>query len=463
MDFKKMIKKLEERKAALVAQSEKCEDVNELRSIHKQIQSINEDVADLRAEEAKAEAEQRAAQEAAEAAKKAKEEAEARAAAEAAEAAKAAAAKTDERTAAVTGETAEGTEQRDSVPGASPAFTPGHGFSPASEGRGMDYTKTLESREDAGEKLRENREVQCAYGIFSELRTVEVGDGSTIVVPTYTSTTINKDFPVVSSLIDNVLHKSLMGGRSFQQPYVKNIQAGGYTKEKEAANTAETQFGYADINNAKITAYGEITEEMMKLPNAPYADEVFQNIRTSMRMTLTKEILIGTGATNRLVGIFSDAATAIDPATDYELADIDDMTLDNIVYRYGGPENVEGSAVLILNKSDLMAFAKVRTATKERFYDIKSNGNFGTINGIPFIVNSACGQLTGADTEGGAYCMAYGNLRNYLIVEFSPMEVKRSEHVKFAEGMIAYRGNVLAGGNVVAKNGFLRIKKAASA
>lgn len=458
MDFTKMIKRLEERRAALVAQSDKSEDTKELRSINRQIQQINDDIADLRAEQAKAEAEARAAEEAA---KKAKEEAEARAAAEAAEAAKKAA-QNDERTAAVNGdETPEDGEQRSA--GGSPAYVPGKGFSASQEGRGVDYSKALESREDAGQNLKENRAVNCPIGIFTEVRTVEVGDGSTIVVPSYSANTINKDFNMVSSLIDNVAHKSIMGGNSFQQPYVANIAAGTYTAEKGTSTATETTFGYADINSAKITAYGEVTEELMKLPNAPYADEVFQNIRTSMRMTLTKEILVGTGATNRLVGIFSDKATAIDAATDISFATIDDTTLDQIVYSYGGPENVEGSAVLILNKKDLMAFAKVRTSTKERFYDIKSNGNFGTINGIPFIVNSACGHLTGTSTAANTYCMAYGNLANYLIVEFSPVEVKRSEHVKFAEGMVAYRGNVMAGGNVVAKNGFLRIKKAASA
>ncbi|MBP3722460.1 MAG: phage major capsid protein [Selenomonadaceae bacterium] len=457
MNLNEMIKKLEERKAALVARSEKSEDISELRSINTQLQQINGDIADLRAEQAKADEEKRAAEEAA---KKAKEEAEKRAKEEAE---KANTNDVDERTAAVNaGENPEEGEKRNAA-GGSPAFVPGQGFIASSEGRGVDYTKTLESREDAGQNLKENRAVNCPIGIFTEVRTVEVGDGSTIVVPSYSASDINKDFNMVSSLIDNVAHKSIIGGNSFQQPYVANIAAGGYTAEKQKANTAETTFGYADINSAKITAYGEVTEELMKLPNAPYADEVFQNIRTSMRMTLTKEILIGTGATNRLVGIFSDKATAIDAATDISFATIDDTTLDQIVYSYGGPENVEGSAVLILNKKDLMAFAKVRTSTKERFYDIKSNGNFGTINGIPFIVNSACGHLTGATTAANTYCMAYGNLANYLIVEFSPVEVKRSEHVKFAEGMVAYRGNVMAGGNVVAKNGFLRIKKSATA
>jgi len=116
--------------------------------------------------------------------------------------------------------------------------------------------------------------------------------------------------------------------------------------------------------------------------------------------------------------------------------------------------------VLILNKLDLLAFSKVRTQTKEKFYDIKSFGNTGTINGIPFIINSACKALSKDATESGEYCMAYGNLKNYKLVEFSPTEVKRSTDYKFKEGMIANRGLVMLGGNVVHKNGFLRVKKA---
>ena len=55
--------------------------------------------------------------------------------------------------------------------------------------------------------------------------------------------------------------------------------------------------------------------------------------------------------------------------------------------------------------------------------------------------------------------MAYGNLKNYQLTIFSDIDVKRSTDYKFKEGMIANRGVVFAGGNVVSYNGFLRIKK----
>ena len=429
MNFKEMIKRLEERRSALVAKSEKCDNVEELRSIHDQLQALNEDLAELRSmQKEQEESEKRGA--------KTPEQQEAEA-----------------RTAAVNGE--DGQEQR----GKQPEFVPGKGFKKSAEGRSADES-AFENREQAGKELKENRSVNSPLSITGEIRSVSVGDGSTIVVPSLSSKEINPNFPVVSSLVDGVDTLTLNGGESFKQPYVNNITAGNYTAEGAAAATADTTYAYASINKAKVTAYSEVTEELLKLPDAPYADNVFQNIRTSMRMLISKEILVGAGGTNQIVGIFDDGATAIDASTDLALSAITDTTLDEIVFNYGGSEEVEGTAVLILNKLDLLAFSKVRTQTKEKFYDIKSFGNTGTINGIPFIINSACKALSKDATESGEYCMAYGNLKNYKLVEFSPTEVKRSTDYKFKEGMIANRGLVMLGGNVVHKNGFLRVKKA---
>ena len=247
-----------------------------------------------------------------------------------------------------------------------------------------------------------------------------------------------------------------------RQAYITGIDAGDYTEEGANAAEAETHFAYVDINRTKITAYAELTEELQKLPAAPYADVVFQNIRTSMRKLLTKEILIGAGGTNQIVGIFDDAAVAIDADTDLNLAQITDTTLDEILFHYGGDEEVEDPAVLILNKMDLLAFSKVRTSTKQKFYDIRLNGNSGTISGVPFIINSACKSLAAANTQNGDFCMAYGTLSSYQLVEFSPMEVKRSDNFKFRQGMTAFRGVCFFGGQVIRKNGFLRVKKSAS-
>ncbi|ABY44601.1 phage major capsid protein [Bacillus mycoides] len=306
----------------------------------------------------------------------------------------------------------------------------------------------LETSEKRGQALMENR-------------AVTVGSGN-VVLPKHSAADIRPTFNEVSTLIDRVSSKTLKGGESYQQPYIKSYGEGDYTTEGNDYNTSETTFGYADITKAKVTAYSEDTEELQKLPAADYDAEVMKGITVATRKKLTREILIGTGATNRLTGIFSAAATAIDSATDLEISAIDASTLDEIIYSYGGDEDVEDAAVLILNKLDLKAFAKLRTSDGKKVYNVVSQGNSGTIDGVPFIINSACKAVSDAKTTAGQYNMAYGPLSNYQLTIFSDMDIQRSTDFKFKQGMIAHRGSVFAGGNVISKNGFLRVKKAAT-
>ena len=62
-----------------------------------------------------------------------------------------------------------------------------------------------------------------------------------------------------------------------------------------------------------------------------------------------------------LKGIFATGVEALADNTDIEIDEIDDTTLDEIIYAYGGDEEIEGGASLILSKNDLRAFANLRT------------------------------------------------------------------------------------------------------
>ena len=291
-----------------------------------------------------------------------------------------------------------------------------------------------------------------------EKRSVTVGS-SNIVVPAHAAADIRPGFNEVSSLIDRVNVKPLVGGESFTQPYIAGYGEGAEKTEGQDYADAEPTFGYAAMNKSKVTAYAEDTEELIKLPAADYDGIVMNGVRIASRKRITREILVGTGATNRLVGIFSALATAIDAATDLDFAEINETTLDEIIFSYGGDEEVEDAAVLILNKKDLAAFAKLRTSDGKKIHEIKSNGNTGTIDGYPFLINSACKAVSDAATASDAYCMAYGPLSNYMLCVFSDMDVQRSTDYLFKKGMIAHRGSIFVGGNVVSKNGFLRVKK----
>ena len=306
--------------------------------------------------------------------------------------------------------------------------------------------KTVIAEHAIRKALKENRSVTIAT--------------TGIILPQHQATDIRPTFNEVSSLLDRVFIKPLPGGESFKQPYIKGYGIGDYTSEGVDYATAEPTFGYAEINKTKITAYAEDTEELQKLPAADYDAEVIKGIRIAVRKKITREILIGDGTAGHLVGIFSNNATAIDANTDLPLAEINNNTLDEIIFSYGGDEDVEDAAVLILSKVDLKKFSQLRTADGKKFHNIVTNGNVGTIDGIPFIINSACKPLSASGTTAGEYCMAYGPLSNYMLCVFSDMDVQRSTDYKFQQGMIAHKGSIFLGGNVVSKNGFLRIKKA---
>ncbi len=295
---------------------------------------------------------------------------------------------------------------------------------------------------------------------LKEKRTIVVSSDEILLPQHVDSTLAPYPFLEVSTLVDKVKVVNLSGGETYTKSYVKGHGEAGLTEEGQAYSETEPEFGYCTITKVKITAYTEITEELEKLPAIPYQEEVLKNINISLRKKISQQILLGLGDSNTFTGIFSSKAVALADSTPLELTTIDENTLDDIVFAYGGEEDIEGGAVLILNKNDLRAFAKLRTkeGRKVHLIDYKAQ----TIDGIPYIINSNCKAITDPNTKAGDYCIAYGALTNYEVPIFSPVEVAKSTDYKFKDGIICYKSSVFTGGNVVGYNGFLRIKKGAT-
>ena len=181
--------------------------------------------------------------------------------------------------------------------------------------------------------------------------------------------------------------------------------------------------------------------------------------KISLKKKIASQIILGNGSTNNFTGIFSTNASAIETSKDIEITTIDETTLDKIIYAYGGDEEVEGGATLILNKNDLRAFSNLKTSEGRKFHNIDYKAH--TIDGMPYIINSNCKSVANPLTTAGDYCMAYGSLANYEVPIFSGVEVAKSTDYKFKDGIICYKASVFTGGNVVGYKGFVRIKKAA--
>ena len=203
--------------------------------------------------------------------------------------------------------------------------------------------------------------------------------------------------------------------------------------------------------------YTEITEELEKLPAINYQAEVIKNINISLRKKISQQIIKGDGTTNNFTGIFSDKADALKDQADLEISAIDENTLDDIVFAYGGDEAIENGACLIINKNDLRAFAKLRTKEGRKVHNIDYVNQ--TIDGIPYVLNGNCSALSDPSTGTGTYCIAYGSLLNYEVPIFSNVEIGKSTDYKFKDGIICYKASVFTGGNVVGYKGFVRVKK----
>ena len=305
----------------------------------------------------------------------------------------------------------------------------------------------LEKRANAlknGDKIKlENRSV-----VLSSTATGTVASGE-----------INPAFEQVGTL-DKLVHVTrLNGGESYKKPFAKTIGEGGITAEGNNYTDAEPTFGYADINKVKITAYAELTEEVEKLPAADYVREVEGSVKGALRKKIIGQILNGTGS-SQLVGIVNASTDIIDANQTKVIATIDENTLDNIIFEYGGDEDVEGDAMFILNKLTLKEFAKVKGSDKRRAYDIVVKGNTGTINGIPFVCTSKLAAY-GA-VENGVPYIIYGKVEGYELTEFSDIEVAKSKDYKFKQGQLAFKASQFVGGSPAMYNGFMKIIKAAA-
>lgn len=300
-----------------------------------------------------------------------------------------------------------------------------------------EYNKVLEQR---GKDLREKRAILVSTG--------------KALLPTHEGTVLNDTFTPVSTLVDLAATESLNGGESYKEAFVKEYKEGGITAEGADYASAEPVFEYAPMNKIKITAYAEISEEIKKLPNIDYAGKVQEACLIALKKKLSSQMLNGTG-TDEMIGLFGGDPIAINAAKDVEITAIDNNTLNEAIFNYGGDEEVETEAALILNKKTLKALAEVRNTDGTAAYEIDVKNK--TINTIPYIINSNVKDFAGATT--GNFIMAYGDPRAYKVVTFSGVEIMESTDFKFKQGMICFKASVFVAGNVIKQDGLLRLKK----
>lgn len=332
---------------------------------------------------------------------------------------------------------------------------------------------TLETRKAIGEKLERKIETEAPTGEI-EKRAKDLRENRTVTMATTglvkpvgnskdTKDMLGSAYSAMVDLVDTV---DCEGMSEYKVAYVDAINAAAKATEAMAATDADiVTFGYASIKPVKVSAYNEVSHEVLKQTDSRYYETIRAKAIEALRKKLSDFIMNSDAQSNQVFIGIKDAG-AIAAATDIEIAAIDATTLRKIALSYGGDESIVGAGYLMLNKKDLVAFGDVRgTNEKRAIYEITpdaQNPNTGVIRdgglAVRYTINSNVKALK--DATAGDYIMVYGVPRAYQMGIFSQAQVRVAEDLK--KDVLQIRADIMAGGNVVVKNGFVRVKKKSS-
>lgn len=286
-----------------------------------------------------------------------------------------------------------------------------------------------------------------------ETRAVLVSSGN-IATPTGVSG-VNDSLDRVSSIVDMVKVENCVGMGANKVAYEKSGATAANKTEGAAAGESNPEFGFVEITPKTVAVLSKISKEVRRQSPLNYTQKVEKSALNALRKAAAK--------------VITDKIKASTLTAAVEASAIDDKTLRNIALNYGGNDSIEGSAVLFLNKADLIAFGDVRgTNEKKAVYEITpdaDNPNTGVIKdgglSVRYCLNGECAALSASGTAAAAVTMFYGNPHCCELDLFSAYEVTLLEERFADQGMLGINGDVQLGADVVVDKGFVVVKKSA--
>ena len=342
-----------------------------------------------------------------------------------------------------------------------------------------DPAEEKDKAEERGNELMKGHEVtfsplEVAKALFIPKRTeksVTLATG-TLAQPTGAGTDIRDALGYgVGAIIDQVYVQDLNGMSAYLEPYVISEPDAKGAKVTTAAGTAraasdDPQLGVAKIAPYELTTTSYVDRNISRLTPANYYAKIFAMAMKSMRRSTVGMIFNGDGqATNDMFGVKTAKNMAGSPI--YASLDVEEVgpdLLTELMFAYGGDEELGGNCRLYLNKKDLLALGKLRgTNEKQRLFDIvpdAANPNTGTIREggtiVPYSISSKLTALSASEKGSSAIqTMVYGDPMNYELGLFGPYTVRVDESVKAVERMLTILGDAMVGGNLIVDKGFV--------
>ena len=296
--------------------------------------------------------------------------------------------------------------------------------------------------------------------VAASLRRNEGVSMGTMVTPAGGGSEIHDGFAgAVSGLINQVNTVDLMGLASWEEPYVvSDPEAAGvdpFTVNGAARATTDPVFAKAGMTAYEANVTSFVPKAAADLSPARYAAKVQEMALRSLQRKAVALMINGDGtASPKMHGILNAKNTAGGNifANVADVTAIDEDTLAQMVFGYGGDEMTGGFARLLLTKANLEAFGKLKgdnekTPLYEITFDNGSGGNTGTIKRggliVPYTICSAMGNKK----------LAYGDPFNYMLTLFGNYVISTDASYKAAERLITVLGDVKLSGNLTVDKG----------
>lgn len=331
-------------------------------------------------------------------------------------------------------------------------------------------------RQRGGMELREAQEFQRTgrhvyRDVRSLLRATPLLTSATGVVGPTGVDGINDGFVGVSSLVDLLKVTDCTGMANYKVVYLSGDAADASAiTEGSSPTESEPTFGSVELTPSNYGTIGYISNEIAKQTPLNYEAKVRESARRSLRRKLNSvavTAILASGLNESMD--LSAAASATTGA-----AFFDGALLSNIILSYGGDEDTGGVGVLFLTKEDLKAFAAVRGKNEYLpVYSITPNAANPSTGIIKDNNGLSCRYCLSKDikslstltlTTTATKTMFYGVPSNAELALWGGFDVRVDSSYKFAEGLLAIRGEVTADVDVTVKSGFtvVKAKKAAS-
>jgi HK97 family phage major capsid protein len=315
--------------------------------------------------------------------------------------------------------------------------------------RGMNVMATMntDNKNDAAKQAEARAQKLFDSGRLTidntEARAVLVSSGK-LATPTEVAGINDPVGARVSSIVDMVKITDASNMGAYKVAYVDTDAVAATQTEGAAYNGSEPTFGFVEIAPQTEAVLSYISKQARKQTPLNYEQKVNESARVALRKRAANII------TTKLL-----ASTLNTKLTSFTL---DEKSLRKIALNYGGDESVVGSAVLFINKADLITLGDVRgTNDKKPVYEITpdaSNPNTGIIKDGGLSVKYCIDSNLTAGT------LVYGKPHCFELAMFSNYEIMVSEDFAFDKGLLAIRGDVELGGAVTVKGGFVVATKA---